>query len=308
MALYINGQLQTMMPEAYPAEKVSYDGSEVGIIAQNTQDAITEIKTEMSYGNRGKNITPYVTDGTLWDRIAGTNGFTEYEDIMPWDYIDLGTTITAPSSGGGSTTGTSVVRVIQRGGINPYQFDLTTKKNCLVMCPETHFGMSKMNSSDTTTGGYKSTLMVSTILPNINTQLEATILGGHILATKELITNSINASGWGKMGSASGASNNWEWTDGASGHLAKQKCVLMSEMEVYGGTVFGSSGFDTGNACMQFEAFKNSKDCAMPYPIYFWLKDVASSAYFCCALGNGGYANLNGASAVVYVRPRFIIA
>ena len=262
---------------------------------------------EGSY-NRGKDLTPYVTDGTLWDRIAGTNGFEPYEDIMPWDYIDLGRTITAPSSGGGSETGTGRVRVIQRGGINPYQLDETTEKNVLVMCPDTHFGMSKMNATNDTTGGYKSSFMVGTILPDIATQLESTNLSGHIIATKELISNSINASGWGKLGTASGCANNWEWTDSASGHLAKQKVVLMSEMEVYGGTVFSSSGYDTGNACHQFEAFANDKNCAMPYPIYFWLKDVASASYFCKAGGNNGHANYGSASIVHYVRPRFIIA
>ena len=262
---------------------------------------LSELAIKSGSYNRGKDITSYVTDGTMWDRIAGTNGFEPYEDIMPWDYIDLGKTITAPSSGGGSTTGTNIVRVAQRGGINPYQFGLTSDKPCLVLVPETHFGMSYMNSTNVTTGGYKGSAMHTTILPNINSQLETTNLAGHILTTTELLSNTVVASAWGKLGSASGASSNWEWVSG-------QKCVLMSEMEVYGGTVFSSSGFDTGNACMQFEAFKNSKDAAMPYPIYFWLKDVASSAHFCNANGPSGHANYTGASHVLYVRPRFIIA
>ena len=164
------------------------------------------------------------------------------------------------------------------------------------------------NAENVTTGGYKGSYMITTILPNINTQLETTNLAGHILTTKELISNTVTTSAPNKLGATSGASTNWEWTDGASGHLAMQKCVLMSEMEVYGGTVFSSSGFDTGNACMQFEAFRNSKDAAMPYSIYFWLKDVASSTSFCLATGYYGYASYSNASSVVYVRPRFIIA
>lgn len=283
---------------------VSYENAER--IFGGYADKINLLSPETA--NRGKNITSYVTDGSLWKRIAGTDGYTKYEDIRPWDYIDLGKTITAPSSGGGSTTGTNIVRVAQRGGINPYQFGLTTQKECLVMVPETHFGMSKMNAENVTTGGYKGSYMVTTILPNINTQLETTNLAGHILTTKELISNTVTTTAWNKLGAASGASTNWEWTDGASGHLAMQKCVLMSEMEVYGGTVFSSSGFDTGNACMQFEAFRNSKDAAMPYPIYFWLKDVASSTRFCLAGGFDGLATYSNASYVYYVRPRFIIA
>lgn len=330
-----NGKWDILISSTY-ASNINFDNTGTEMSATNVQNAITELNTEKQAHtdnnltttdktvtgaineintsltasgcyNRGKDLTPYVVDGTLWDRIHGTNGFEKYEDIMPWDYIDLGKTITAPSSGGGSVTGTSIVRVAQRGGINPYQFG-GTPTDCLVMVPDTHFGMSKMNATNDATGGYKSSYMASTILPNINSQLETTNLAGHIVPTIELITNSINASGWGKLGSASGASNSWEWTDGGSGRLAKQKCVLMSEMEVYGGTVFSSSGYDTGNACMQLEAFRNSKDAAMPYTIYFWLKDVASAAIFCVANGGNGGAHYHNASTVHYVRPRFIIS
>ena len=297
------GYVSGVPNQALNASSIAYGNTTVG--AELTQ-INSDLTASGSY-NRGKDLTPYVVDGTLWDRIHGTNGFKKYEDIMPWDYIDLGKTITAPSSGGGSLTGTNIVRVAQRGGINPYQFG-GTPTDCLVMVPDTHFGMSKMNATNDTTGGYKSSFMVSTILPNINSQLETTNIAGHIVPTNELITNSINASGWGKLGSASGASNKWEWTNGGSDRLATQKCVLMSEMEVYGGTVFSSSGYDTGNACFQLEAFKNSKDAAMPYPIYFWLKDVASAAHFCYANGKNGNANYDGASDVYYVRPRFIIS
>ena len=36
-----------------------------------------------------KDITAYVTDGSLWDRIAGTNGYTLHEDIFVGDYIKM---------------------------------------------------------------------------------------------------------------------------------------------------------------------------------------------------------------------------
>ena len=79
----------------------------------------------------------------------------------------------------------------------------------------------------------------------------------------------------------------------------------MSEIEVYGATVWSSSGYDTGNANVQLPLFVFSKqahleDC--------WLKDIASAADFCYAGGNGE-SNTGGASgAGHYVRPRFIIA
>ena len=36
---------------------------------------------------RGKDITSYYEDGTLWDRIAGTNGFRPYEELYLGDYF-----------------------------------------------------------------------------------------------------------------------------------------------------------------------------------------------------------------------------
>ena len=238
-----------------------------------------------------------MTDGSLSARIAGTNGFSEYEDIYPWDYIELSSAITAPSSGGGGTTaGTNIVRVAQRGRINPYQYS----GNCLVMVPETHFGMSKMNSSDTTSNGYSGSLMANTILPSIETQLTNSILGDYLKSTAELLSNSINSSAANRYPGTTGASNNWAWKT--------VKAVLMSEAEVYGTIVWSSSGFDTGNANCQLEAFRNDKNAAMPSGIYFWLKDVVSSSYFAHADGDLGKSYYDAATYVCYVRPRFVIA
>lgn len=39
---------------------------------------------------RGKNITSYFTDGSLWNRINGTGGYTLFEDLFLGDYITIG--------------------------------------------------------------------------------------------------------------------------------------------------------------------------------------------------------------------------
>ena len=44
---------------------------------------------------RGKDITSYYTDGTLWSRIAGTNGFRPYEDLYLGDYFKMNRAISA---------------------------------------------------------------------------------------------------------------------------------------------------------------------------------------------------------------------
>ena len=44
---------------------------------------------------RGKDITSYYEDSTLWDRIAGTNWFRPYEDLYLGDYFKMSRAISA---------------------------------------------------------------------------------------------------------------------------------------------------------------------------------------------------------------------
>lgn len=257
-------------------------------------------------GNRGKDITEYFTDGTLWKRIAGTDGFEPFEDLYLWDYIELDTAITAPGSG---MTGTKKIHIGEFNALNNYQLnvktDMTDYFNHLLMVPDTHFGTAQMNSSNTTEGGYAGSNMHTAILGQYNTansisaQLYAQ-LGSHLKKTKELLTKAINASGYNRFGTNNGCSSNWDWYDCYS--------VLLSEVETYGSIVWSSAGYDTGNAKKQIAAFANDEMAMFPQGIYFWLKDVATSTYFCNASGDHGRAGYGSASNSRFVRPRFIIA
>lgn len=257
-------------------------------------------------GNRGKNITEYFTDGTLWKRIAGTDGFEPFEDLYLWDYIELDTAITASGSG---TTGTKKIHIGEFNALNNYQLNAKTGMkdyfNHLLMVPDTHFGTAQMNRRNTTEDGYAGSNMHTAILGQYNTansisaQLYAQ-LGSHLKKTKELLTKSINASGYNRFGANSGCSSNWDWYDCYS--------VLLSEVETYGSIVWSSAGYDTGNAKKQIAAFTNDEMTMFPQGIHFWLKDVATSANFCGAGGNNGHADCGNASYSRFVRPRFIIA
>lgn len=259
-----------------------------------------------SLHNRGKNITEYWKDGSLWDRIAGTNGFELFEDLYLGDYIELDTAITASGS---DTTGTKKIVIGEFDPLNNYQLtgnsDMTGYFHHLLMVPDTHFGKAKMNSSNTTAGGYVGSAMHTSVLGQYNTansisaQLYAQ-LGSHLKKTKELLSNSINASGYNRLGANSGCANNWTWADCYS--------VLLSEIETYGSIVWSSSGYDTGNAKKQIAAFANDEQLMLPQGIYFWLKDIATAANFCYADGRSGTASSNGASDARFVRPRFILA
>lgn len=267
-----------------------------------------------------KNITSYVTDGTLWKRLNGTDGYALFEDIYVGDYIEMSRAISAYNQNQQyQATGTKWVTI---AGIDWYMQDGDNSAityHHLVMVPgkgfdtseAQHFGRSRMNASNDTTGGYTSSEMHATTIgavvsagstastATINQQLYAEF-STHLKTTRELLSNAIDSARYNRFGQASGATSGWAW--------ANCQAVLMSEIEVYGSIVFSSSGQDTGNACRQLPLFAHSKIAQNNRSAYYWLKDVASAAHFCYCNDRGG-AYYGGASvANTCVRPRFILA
>ena len=276
-----------------------------------------------------KNITKYYSDGTLWQRLNGTNGFSLFEDIYVGDYFEMSRAITAPNQDSQyQTTGTKWVTIAgidtlmgngdsfpagDNDALNP-----ASGKHHLVMIPGkgfdgsevNHFGRKRMNSSNSTTGCYKSCEMRTSTLGSvassgstasgatINQQLYAEF-GTHLKTTRELISNTLNSSGYGRFGSASGCSSSWEWSS--------EQAILMSEIEVYGSVVWSSSGFDTGTAKNKLPVFNDTR-AMNNRSSYYWLKDVASAAYFCYVSSSGNATYYDASYANIYVRPRFVIA
>ena len=266
-----------------------------------------------------KDITEYVTDGTLYKRLNGTDGFSLYEDLYVGDYIQMSRAVSAYNQNSQyQATGTKYVTI---AGIDWYMRDGDTDLNYhhLVMVPgkgidtteAQHFGRSRMNSSNTTAGGYVGSEMHGTTIgavassgstastATINQQLYAEF-GTHLKTTKELLSNAMDSARYNRFGQAGGAVSGWAWTS--------CQAVLMSEIEVYGSIVFSSGGQDTGNACRQLPLFAHSKIAQNNRSAYYWLKDIATAADFCNCY-NDGLAYCNNASAASrYVRPRFILA
>lgn len=265
-----------------------------------------------------KDITSYYNDGSLWKRLDGTGGYTLYQDIYVGDYFKMSRPISAKNANPDhQLTGSQYVTIASIGGLAYSGDTASLTPNHLVMVPgqgfdgTQHFGRSRMNPSNTTVGGYKGSEMNTTVLGAVatagSTTADATInqqlyaeFGAHLKKTRELVTNKINATGISRYGGNNGCSNGLEWVDA--------QAILMSEVEVYGSTVWSSSGYDTGNAIHQFELFANSKSAINNRSALYWMKDVASASEFCCC-NYVGSANCNDASyANRYVRPRFVIA
>ena len=267
--------------------------------------------------NTPKNITAYFTDNTFYERLAGTNGFAVSEDIHSGDYFEMSRAITCPNSYNGETgtkwcTITDIDAFMNRGdtGIS-YHHAIIVPGKGNDTSEKQHFGRARMNPTNDTTTAYKYSEMNTTIIGDvvstgstasgatINQQLYAEF-GSHLKTTRELISKSLNASGYNRFGTAGGCSNDWEW--------ANVQAILMSEIEVYGSTIWSSSGYDTGSACKPLALFQQSEVARNNRTSYYWLKDVASAEFFCCAADSGisSYGTANAAD--LCVRPRFIIA
>ena len=264
-----------------------------------------------------KNITSYVTDGTLWKRLNGTNGYALFEDIYVGDYFEMSRAITCPNSYNGKTgtkwcTIADIDAFMNRGdtGIS-YHHAIIVPGKGNDASEKQHFGRARMNPTNDTTGAYKSSEMNTTIIGDvvsagstasgatINQQLYAEF-GSHLKTTRELISKLLNASGYNRFGTASGCSNNWWWVS--------VQAILMSEIEVYGSTVWSSSGYDTGSACKPLALFQQSGVARNNRTAHYWLKDVASADGFCAASIYGDSDYKFASNAGIYVRPRFILA
>lgn len=266
-----------------------------------------------------KDITAYITDGSFWERLAGTNGYALFEDIYVGDYFKMSRAISAyERTGQYQTTGSQYVTIAgldtmmnngdQGSGVNYHHAVMVAGQG---VGGTQHFGRSRMNATNTTEGGYKASEMNTLVLGEVtstgSTAADATInqqlyaeFGSHLKTTRELVSNAINATGYNRFGSATGCASGWEWISA--------QAILMSEIEAYGSIAWSSAGYDTGNANRQLPLFAFSKQAQNNRSAYWWLKDIASAARFCYA-GSSGHANCYGASNADYcVRPRFIIA
>src|SRR5574344_1882770 len=263
-----------------------------------------------------KDITAYITDGTFWKRLAGTDGFALFEDIYVGDYFQMSRAISAyERTGQYQTTGSQYVTIAgldtmmnngdQGSGIDYHHAVMVAGQG---FGGTQHFGKSRMNATDTTEGGYKASEMNNLVLGNVvsagSTAADATInqqlyaeFGAHLKTTRELVTKAINASGYNRFGSATGCANDWEWISA--------QAILMSEVEAYGSIAWSSSGYDTGNANRQLPLFAFSKQAQNNHSAYWWLKDIASAADFCFAGDHGDAAEGIASGADRCVRPRF---
>jgi len=242
------------------------------------------------------------------DELSAMISSGNFDDIYVGDYIEMEMT---------STYRTEKVRWLV-AGINYFRHrtdvDLTT--NHIVLVAEDCFvDLQKMNSSNTTVGGYASSSMYMTVLPNYDTAITNAFGSSHVLSYHQLLTTSINTTAPSMAGNNyTGCSNNWAWATGATNYPHVTKLNLMSEPQIFGTKVFSSSFYDIGINNSQFPLFAQMPEkirCGRGFNAvtsarnHFWLSSVVSTTNFAdCA--DRGIAHSFGASDSNGVRPFFL--
>lgn len=258
-----------------------------------------QVKMQHDHTFRGSNLLGNGHFASL-NALSSALAAGDFSDIYIGDYID------APFSYGG-TSYTARCRV---AGIDYYMnygdgTDMITRHH-LAMVPDSTI-TARMNSTDTTAGGYVGSEMYTTTLPALMNALggaSGTPFYGHLLSFRELLSNAVDttAGTYAAMHPGTfGFASNWAWYT-VSG-------VLMSEQQIYGSTLGASSIWAQGNM-KQLPLFNLVPEYAFYTPttgqIWHWLRSV-SQAFAFCLLSGYGHANSSNASGMFYIRPLFVI-
>lgn len=141
---------------------------------------------------------------------------------------------------------------------------------------------TKMNDTDTTSGGFAGSKMYTTTLPAIDTDL-ANYFGSYLYQTQELLTNAVS----------SGSPSGWSWYG--------MKARIMSSVEALGcvpytvsPSAFGGTNGNIANEHQQLALFKVKPELIVTGENY-WLRDVCTASTF-GLVGGGGVADATNAS------------
>lgn len=230
---------------------------------------------------RGKDITDLFYDGTLTKQIAAGT----FDDIFVGDYI----------------IGKSSGRKYLVADLN-YRLhcgDTECTKPHMLMIPERTMGNAQMNATNDTTGAYTGSAMYTTNLAAYKTIIQNDFGTEHILKHRNLFANAVT-NGYESAGT---------WFD--------SDIELMNECMVYGSNIFHNVMNGTAvpyNYTIdksQLSLFKHRPDLIPAKDtngsrIWYWLRDVVSSACFAnvISIGNAYYSNASNSCGV---RPAFLI-
>ena len=246
----------------------------------------------------GRDITAAFNNGTVSANIA--NG--TFRDIFPGDYITKQVTIPRVLADDGTTElfagGTYTVNWVIADcdywinkGDNP-----AMGTHHVAIVPQQPIFNARMNSTNTTEGGYAGSEMYKNVIPACATGIVNAFGSSHILTFRDAISNSVDTT------HVSSGIPQYMGTPVWWGEWVSVQCNLMSEKMVYGAPICAAGAMDNTMATRQMSAFRLSQRLINYNRHAWWLRDVVSSAFFALVAGNG-LAATYAASSVNGVRP-----
>ena len=226
---------------------------------------------------RGKDVTAYHTDGTLYTRISSG----EFDDLFVGDYIIVN----------------NITWRIAGFDIHLNKGDNVLRTHHAVIVPDNSLTSGAMNSEGSTEGGYVASLVYQNDLPTVLTNYITPVFGNHAIEYRASLTNGINPTGYNRTGKNDGCSDSYD--------LYSRKLDLMDECEVYGSAIWSSSGLDCGSAYTQLPLFALAPQYILSDGPY-WLKDVSTSHSY-ASVNAVGMADRALTGSFIGVRPRFLI-
>lgn len=277
----MNGVISAKQAEIATVAKVGLikpDGTTLTVDANGTLKAIDRgLSVEGNAGAhnaiyRGKNLGSSVTTAQYQAIANGT-----FDDLFIGDYWTIN----------------SVVYRIAAFDYYLRTGDTECTTHHVTLVPDVNMYTSAMNSTNSTTGGYYGSAMVSEGLEKAKTTINTAFGAAHVLKHRQYLCNAVT------NGRPSGGS----WYDST--------VELMTEQNAYGGKIFGTSCDGTNVPSLytidksQYPLFAHRPDLISNRQTY-WLRDVVSAANFANVYGSGD-ANCGGASNAYGVRPAFSI-
>ena len=288
----------------------------------------SEYKRTAAFHNslyRGKDITEYLTDGSLWGRISGSSPYTLFEDLFLGDFITVGGqsyaivdfdyylrcgsvditehhVVMMPVGVMNIPAGTALygasgsLTLINDTSVSSKESATAFKWNATASAPNTN----------TTAGGYKYSRMRTIVMKAANTIVINAFGSSHVKAFTELYYDPSDAT-------ASGLASGWAWfaDDAQTSVKCKSICDLLNETQVYGQQVWGRGsayinvGYEVGIDKFQFAIFAVHRAFA-DIRADWWLRSVYSAAN-AALVADAGYATGPGSSNSLGVRPRFLL-
>ena len=255
-----------------------------GITEAEQKALIEEGKTKRRNTYRGKDITEYYTDGSLYEMISSGR----FDDIYIGDYI----------------VANDVTWLIADLDNYLYTGDTPLTKHHATIIPALPLINEKMNTTETIENGYAGSRMATETLSSLVGEegIIKKVFGSHLLEYRTILSNSI------KYESTNQSGGNWNGSADEFGWYLR-KVDLMSEINVYGTTIWSSSGYDTGIDNRQYAIFQLKPEFIYSYGtsrFHYWLKDVIGKPGFALVHDHGTSVSW-GASSTFGVRPRFLI-